>query len=592
MARWEVRRTFGVMGRNTLPVAVVLVLCLVAATGFTAERGIHLQDGIYRLGTDNPAVAGIVGGDARFVLYSGDRETLFSNRDSLDIIVTGSEVFASDSERGRSALRTLERDYQQYLDSVYSMQQDLFAAYPLWIDTREVKSELDFSATQSGVQISAVATPGQPPVPENPPEEVPTPEPGIPISVEELRQGLRQSQEAQGGIARYSEFLGSESPFGSFRTPSQLSPPLPFDSIILVFLFIFPLYFSSQFYMMSIMQERIERTGEVLLSSPAGAPAIVLGKAFPYLAGMLAISAGIALYIRAPLSILLPLVPVILFFLASALVIGMVSRSFKELSFVSIFFSTVMTSYLFFPSIFANVHVISTVSPLTLVVLSLQGGTYTASQYLYATSLFFVASAILFYVGIVNFREERLFSLSGIAARIREFVSASLSSKHPYLSVFAVSCLSVPFVFMAEMLLLVLVFNLPMPLSLVILIVSAACVEEVAKSIGITTFLLDEQCQVSWTFVAAASLATAAGFLFAEKLLLFVTLAQITESIFGSVLFLTLGPLVYPFLLHFACVLTLSSSVKAWGRKGYIPGIAGATIIHCVYNFTIILGLI
>ncbi len=51
----------------------------------------------------------------------------------------------------------------------------------------------------------------------------------------------------------------------------------------------------------------------------------------------------------------------------------MLSRSFKELSFVSIFFSTVATSYLFFPSIFANVHVISLISPLTLIVLSTAG---------------------------------------------------------------------------------------------------------------------------------------------------------------------------------------------------------------------------
>ncbi len=591
IARWEIRRTFGVMGKNTLPVAILLVVCLVGATGFAAERGLHLQDGIYRLGTDNPAVSQIVGGDTRFTLYSGDRETLFANRASLDIIITGPEVFVHDSDKGRSALRALQRDYQQYLDSVYSAQQDIFAAYPLWIDTREEKSELDFSATQSGRQISAVVTPGQPPVPDNPPRDVPVPEPGIPIPVEELREGLRQSQGQQSEIARYSDILGPKSPFGSYRTPAQLSPPLPFDSIILVFLFIFPLYFSAQFYMMSIMQERIERKGEVLLASPAGAAAIVIGKALPYLAGMLAISTAIALYIRAPLTILLPLVPVILFFLASALVIGMVSRSFKELSFVSIFFSTVVTSYLFFPSIFANVHVISIVSPLTLIVLALQGESYTAGQYLYSTSLFFLTSTILFYVGIVNFREERLFSLSGVITRVREFVSASLSAGHPYLSVFSVSALLVPFVFMVQMLLLVLFFNLPMPLSLVLLIVSAACVEEVAKSIGIVTFILDERCRVSLTFVALAALATAAGFLFAEKLLLFVTLAQITESVFGSILFLTAGFLLYPFLLHFFCVLLLALPVRAWGRRGYLPGLAGATLLHCIYNAYLILGL-
>jgi hypothetical protein len=88
---------------------------------------------------------------------------------------------------------------------------------------------------------------------------------------------------------------------------------------------------------------------------------------------MLALSAALTLYIKAPLTIILPLVPVILFFLANALAIGMVSRSFKELSFISIFFSTVATSYLFFPSIFANVHVIAMISPLTLIIFTLQG---------------------------------------------------------------------------------------------------------------------------------------------------------------------------------------------------------------------------
>ena len=40
----------------------------------------------------------------------------------------------------------------------------------------------------------------------------------------------------------------------------------------------------------------------------------------------------------------------------------MTARSFRKLSFVSIFFSTVATSHLFFPSVFANVHVIALVS--------------------------------------------------------------------------------------------------------------------------------------------------------------------------------------------------------------------------------------
>ena len=127
------------------------------------------------------------------------------------------------------------------------------------------------------------------------------------------------------------------------------------------------------------MNERIERRGEALLSLPVKTPYIIIGKMLPYFSGMLLICAGLTLYLRAPLIILLPLVPIILFFLSSALVIGMIARSFKELSFISIFFSTVATSYLFFPSIFANVHVISLISPLTLIVLTIQGTAWTVT---------------------------------------------------------------------------------------------------------------------------------------------------------------------------------------------------------------------
>lgn len=590
LARWEVRRTFGVMGKNMLPMAIVLFILLVAVTGFAAERGLHLQDGIYRMGVDDLDTGGIFSGDARFNIIQSDGSALFRDRAAFDIIIIRGQVYVQNNERGRSALKTLERDYQQYLDSVYSRQQDLFAAYPLWIDLQEVKSELDFSATQAGRQISVAPSSPTRPVPEGPVAEISLPEPGVDLSTEELRQGLQQSMGQQSQLARYSELVGPESPFGSFKTPSQLSPPLPFDSIILVFLFIFPLYFTSQFYMMSIMQERLLRKGEVLLSTPAGAPAIIFGKALPYFIGMLAVSAGIALWLQSSLLILLPLFPVILFFLANALIIGMISRSFKELSFISIFFSTVATSYLFFPSIFANVHVISLVSPLTLIVLTLQGETYTISQYLFSTSLFFLTSAALFYVGIANFREERLFSQSGILRRIREFVSTSLSERHPWISLFAINALVVPFVFMVQMLLLVLFFNLPMPLSLVLLIVSAALVEEIAKSVGICTLLLGNPTRYPWMRVVIGSAVTAAAFLFAEKLLLLVTLTQITESVFGSILFLSLGALALPFLLHFTGVLIVAALVRYKGARGYVPGILLATLVHCLYNGYFILG--
>ncbi|MFA4877264.1 MAG: ABC transporter permease [Methanoregula sp.] len=589
IARWEVKRSFTMMSRDVLPVAVILFVLLVVVTGFAAQSGMHLQDGIYQVGVDDPQVASLIASDTRFSVYNLDAPALLKNRGAFDLIIINGVVYPGSTEKGKAAQKTFERDYTKYKNSVYNGEEDLFAAYPLWIDVETVKSELSFLATQSGQYIQAAPGSG-PPIPEGEVRNVPTPSPTLEFSSEELRQELVKTNAKNTQISRYTEALSTSSSMGSFKTPSQLSPPLPFDSIILVFVFIFPLYFTSQFFMMSIMNERIERKGEILLSAPLKTPVILLGKALPYCIGMLLICTGLTLYLKAPLIILLPLIPIIFFFLANALIIGMIARSFKELSFISIFFSTIATSYLFFPSIFANVHVVSLISPLTLIVLSLQGSVWTATDFLYSTSLFWLTGAVLVYIAICNFKEERLFSEKPLLPRIREFLSETISVKHPYLSLFLLTALSIPFVFMVQLMSLVLFFNLPMPYSLVLLLVFAAFIEELAKAVGIFTLFATDPAFFSWKHILIACAVTAAGFLLAEKLLLFVTLAQITESVFGSILFLSLGVLWMPFLLHFAGVLIVACSLKLWGQKGFVVGLVLATLVHCIYNAYIILG--
>jgi ABC-type Na+ efflux pump permease subunit len=589
IARWEVKKSFSVMGKNVLPLAIVLLVLLIAVTGFATQSGMHLQDGMYEVGVDDPELAGLIASDGRFTVYRVTGPSPDWRGNSFDLLIIKGVVFYRGSEKSKAALKTVERDYAKYVNRVYNGEDDLFAAYPLWIDVQPQKSELDFLATQSGQSV--ITAPGrQAPVPEGPVVEIPTPSSTLGFTEEELRQELVKTSSADSQISRYTEVLAVDTSMGNFKTPSQLSPPLPFDSIILIFVFIFPLYFTSQFFMMSIMNERIERRGEILLSTPVASTSIILGKMLPYFLGMIAICTGLTFWINAPLILLLPLVPVIFFFLANALIIGMLSRSFKELSFVSIFFSTVATTYLFFPSIFANVHVISFISPLTLIVLTLQGTAWTVTDYLYSTSLFWLTSAVLFSIAAKNFKEERLFSEKNLVTRLREFLSEVLSQKRPFLSLFFLTGFSIPFIFMVQLMCLVLFFNLPMPYSLVLLLLSAALIEEIAKGIGLYTIYARNASFFTWRNVVLASAATAIGFLAGEKLLLFVTLAQITESVFGSILFLSLGVLWMPLLLHFAGVLIVACCLKLGGRGWFVPGIAMAMVVHSLYNLYFILG--
>ena len=589
IAKWEIKKSFTMLSRDVLPVAIVLFILLVVVTGFTAQTGLHLQDGMYRVGVDSPRIASLIASDARFSVYELNTPTLLANRNLFDVVITRGNATGSGTDKSNAALKTLSRDYGKYVNSIYDTETDLFAAYPLWIDTQSVKSELSFLSTQSGQYISAAPV-RAPPVPTGPIANIPTPSASLSITEDQLRAELIKANSQNSQISRYTESLTSSTAMGDFKTPSQLSPPLPFDSIILVFVFIFPLYFTSQFFMMSIMNERIERKGEILLSTPVRASSIIIGKALPYFIGMVAICLGLTLYLKAPLEIMLPLIPGIFFFLAIALLIVMLSRSFKELSFISIFFSTVATSYLFFPSIFANVHVISLISPLTLIVLSIQGTAWTVTDYLYSTSLFWLTGVVLFYIAAKNFKEERLYSEKPLLTRVREFLSEVLPEKYPNLSLFLLSGFSIPFVFMVQMMCLVLFFNLPMPYSLVFLLLFAALIEEFAKGIGIYTMFVRDASYFTWKNLVYAAGSTALGFLIAEKLLLFVTLAQISDSIFGSILFLSLSSLWLPLLLHFAGVLIVGICLKVGGRKWFIPGLVIAMAVHTLYNLTIILG--
>lgn len=590
IAKYELLRSATQMRRDLIPVAVGLFVLLLLVSGFAAQSGMHLSDGLYTVGVDDPAFASVLAKDPRFVVYQGDASVLARERGTLDLVVVGGQARAASTPRGQAAQKALRQVYDAYVASVYSAEPDLFAAYPLWIDTEEVKSEVDFSATAGGQQVGLRPDTSSP-TPEGTVEPVAEPPPGIGVTADELRRELVQDAASDDRLNRYTDMLQSGTD-GEFRTPAQLSPPLPFDSIVLIFVFIFPLYFTSQFFMMAIMNERIDRRGEALLASPVHPALVLLGKGLPYLVGMLLVSTVLLLVLGAPIVILAVLLPVILFFLAAALLIGMTARSFKELSFVSIFFSTVATSYLFFPSVFANVHAIALVSPMTLVVYALQGTPITLTDYLYSTVLFYLVAGVLFYAGARNFTEERLFSQSRPLTRIREFISSALSDRHPYASLFLLSALLIPFVFMAQMMALTLFFNLPMPWSILLLLVSAAFVEELAKSLGLYALFARSERFRSWRVLVPAGVAVAFGFLAGEKLLLFATLVQITESVFGTVLFTSLQALWMPLLLHLAGVLIVGTAVLAGGRRGYVPGLVLATAVHVLYNLAVLQGVI
>ena len=588
IALWEVKNTRGVINLKILPVTVLLFVILAILGASVFSHGIHLQDEIYALGLDDPAYAQIVFEDPRFVSYHVPDIDLraAARNNEFDVVVMNGWLYSAPTGRGSGAKRAFLSDYDYYSEGVYLSQADIFAAFPLWINTQYVKSPLDFTATSRGIRLSATRQPLEAILPSKPVTPVDPPEPLSTQDQHQLREQLINSRLTQ-------NLFGIETPVESdnpYDIPSRVSPPLPFDAIIFVFIFVFPLYFTSQFYMMSIMNERTLRQGEALLSAPISPVSILIGKMIPYGVGMLIFVCCAIMSREGSIQMLYPLIPIILFFLSAALFIGMTSRSYRELSFISLFFSTLATSYLFFPTIFAHVHVVGLLSPVTLVIYSLEGTGYTALEYVYSTALFYLISFILIVLCIRNYREEFIFSEKRLLNRWIDAVSAFILKKHPCISIAAITILTLPFIFMVEMLILVLFFNLPMPLSLMLIMSGVALTEEIGKSIGLLAIYNIHRQFFTWKNLIFSAFAVGFGFFVGEKLLLFVSLPQISDSIFGLAMFLTLGLLLLPLLLHTVTALITGCALKFGGKLAYPFGILCATFVHLAYNWAFLTG--
>ena len=125
IATWEIRRFKGNMTRDLLPVAVVLLILLISVSGFIAQKGIHIQDGMYRIGIDSSDYMDIIGGDPRYVVYSLPSDISDIRSLGLDLAIRAGSLLRTNGDKGAAAQKSFERDYQAYQDHIYRQQTDL-----------------------------------------------------------------------------------------------------------------------------------------------------------------------------------------------------------------------------------------------------------------------------------------------------------------------------------------------------------------------------------------------------------------------------------------------------------------------------------
>lgn len=623
IARWETTQSRVSFDRRTLLIGLFLVL-IVGSVGLTAVAlGVASpapNTDIYRVGIDAdspyapvveqhsaltlrpPDTAALDAGEIDLLVRSGQQSgtvTLEAGGETELIRVASLSVTPAQSDKGSAALTTFRAAIERYNDRLMALEANETAAYPVQV---ELQYRSQSSLSPDGLPTADPRDIDDDDTASNDPDDDTADGDGSTGAADDTSSDRDDTATADGDdsaadrddpeLADDRSLLGGLFGEPTSGSPADIQPPFPFSSLLLAFLFLVPMNFVIQAYGSTVLNERIGRRGELLLVAPVHRLDIVAGKTLPYLAAAIAVTVAIALAIGGGVVSVLAVVPVAFTFLAATFVGAMFARSFKELTFVTVTISVFLTTYVFVPAIFTNVTPIALISPLTLVIMELQGDPIGIGAYTFSTAPFYLSAGVLFLLGTGVYREEDMFTQKAVPLKFLDALDARLSG---IWSVGLLSALFIPFVFIAELLAIAVLFVLPIELSVPLLLVVIAAIEEIAKSIHIYAGFESDRFARSGRLALVLGAVSGADFFVAEKFTAIAQVVGLPELAIGQAAFTpagitpstTLALLAAPLVLH-----VVTAGISALGAqrnlRWYLVALTVATVVHAGYNFGVV----
>jgi ABC-type Na+ efflux pump permease subunit len=627
VARWEVARAGGGVDRRTLFAALALLAVAGAVLGgglAVGAVGLDVDRDVYRVAVDGdspyadaveeaPALTRVpvdgvaLGEGADLVVYDGGRNG------AVETVA----VRPSATRKGEAAAAEFREAVESHNERLMAAEENATAAFPVVVTLQYVgrTSGVDDGSTLGGGGASGddgTSAGGDGDAGGDDGTSAGDGDASGSSDGTSAGDDGRAGESAGGGLAVPSVGGGT---FGAdtVGSPGSISPPFPFVSLLLAFVFLVPMNFLIQAYGSSVLDERTNRRGEPLLVTPLSPVDIVAGKTLPYVAAAVLVTSVIAAAVGGGALSVIAVLPVALTFLAATFVGAMFARSFKELTFVTVGVSVLLTTYAFVPAIFTNVTPVALVSPLTLVVFDLQGEAVSAGEALFSTAPMALGAALLFGLGLGVYREEDMFTQKPVARKFLDALAVRLSAVEGVAladlidrkrlralgSVAFLTACTVPFVFVAELLAVATLFALPVTVSVPVLLVTIAFIEEVAKSVGLYAGFERGVFARTDRVAVAVGIASGLGFFLAEKATAVVQAVGLTDLYVGRAAFgsvagveglspLALAALLFaPLLLH-GFVTTVAAVGASRDRTAYALTLALATLIHAAYNFGVV----
>jgi len=613
IARWEVTKNAGGVDKRTIAVAGLAIALIAVLAPAVAAQGAVLDEGIYRVGVDEDSpYHDVVADDPTFVARPD--ATRADLGDSVDLYVEDGRILASSSPKGAAAKEELRSSVQAYNNDQLRLETNQTAAFPISV-TLEYRD-------QSGVGTTLAAddgdrqtdragdnqTDGETPTDGN----ETTNETTDGTSGTDGTDGTSGTDGTDGtaggpnsGGVDGGESVVSGGSGDSVDSPSQLSPPFPFESLVLAFVFIIPMNFLIQAYGSTILSERLNRRGELLLVSPVSRYEIIGGKTLPYFAGAMAIESLIAVALTYVASgtiggavSVAAIVPLVALFLAATFVGAMFARSFKELTFVTVTITVGLTSYAFVPAIFTDVTPIALISPLTVVVRDLQGQAVAAPEFVFSITPPLLSAAVLFGLGAGLYREEDMFAQRAIPLKVLDALAGPIRERW---QVGAVVAVLLPFVFVLQLLAIAVLFALG-EVSIPLLLVVVAVVEEIAKSLPVYAAYAHKRFERTTVTALVLGAIAGAGFFVGEKLTQIAQLVGLPELQQGQAALqivpadqvgvpILVGLFFLPLLLHVVTA-AISAVGASRGKRAYAAALGVAMLVHLLYNLAVLSAVI
>ena len=591
-------------GRSRIVMTGVVALAITVSF-VVYQQDLVLSKSLYTVGvsSDGPSIT-----DERFNVLTLDGKSGYKKlyQKSIDVYIHGKDVVSRGDQRSQYATGALKQYLAKQELARISDEYDIDKAFPLRIEVRHLKTEKPSLNAQPRVSLSDIlgtrktpASPSASSEPLAPTFDEPDAQESNDTAGTESRQvtpprvasatdaAVRQQLEKLESGIKLPEFKAEFIADKEIIVPSLMNPPTPLAQVMIAFFYVVPLFFVSVFFTSSFMEEKTNRKLIILMSAPVTPLQIILGKMLPYLAYSIICIIGITLLLRGDVLLGLAIfIPVMLFIISIYLMVALLYRTFKDQTFFSVLAVWVITAYLVAPAMFSGVSDLSYISPLTLAVQMFRGESFGLTEYFLSTTPMYLVFLLALFVGTRIFNEEYLMGFRPLHTKLAEAVYLAMDKNHLSMSILLLSLFVIPIVFMVQLASIVMASNLPMPISLWALLAISVIAEEIAKSAGIAVLLKNNVIK-SRRHIVAFSFISALGFLVGEKLLLYLALSVVSESMFTDAIF-SAGLLIAPLTMHFVATCAVCLLTSRLGIRLYPVAIVAGAVIHALYNLYII----